>query len=190
MGRGGARKFQKARQCSLSRACAIWEYYLATHCNTLQHTLQYAATHCNTLHHTATHCNTLEHVHVRGGGTRSYVHVLSRESEIESTSTSTSTSRNKGKILQKQQTATDCNRLQQTATDCKENAIATDCNRQQEQQRAHARTKRQRHVCVSTVQVEGGGRVVEMNLFIRIEPDDVISIWRLYLPGVEPGISR
>jgi len=55
--------------------------HTATHCNTLQHTLQHAATHCNTLQHclyireslevmstlqhtathTATHCNTLQH---------------------------------------------------------------------------------------------------------------------------------
>ena len=32
--------------------------YMATHCNSLEHT----ATHCNTLQHTATHCHTLRHL--------------------------------------------------------------------------------------------------------------------------------
>jgi len=50
-------------------ACARMRY-IATQCNTLQHTvhtathcntLQHTAPYCNTLHHTATHCNKLQH---------------------------------------------------------------------------------------------------------------------------------
>jgi len=139
--------------------------HTATHCNTLKHD----AIRCNTLQHTASHCNTLQHTWTRARArwghslvrARALARERGREHEHEQ-------EQGQGQDPSK---ATDCYRLQQTATDCKENAIAKDCNRQQEQQRAHARAKRQRHVCVSTVQVEGGGRVVEMNLFIRIEPD-------------------
>ena len=74
--------------------------HTATYCNTLQHTathyntLQHSATPCNTLQHTATHCNTLHH-------TASYCNTL------EHTTTHHNTP---------QHIATRCNTLQRTAT--------------------------------------------------------------------------
>jgi len=40
--------------------CCRVLFFTATHCNTLQHTVD-TVTHCNVLQHTASHCNTLQH---------------------------------------------------------------------------------------------------------------------------------
>ena len=72
--------------------CANLELWIATHCNTLQHT----ATHCNALQHTATHCNTLQHT---------ATHCITQQHTASHSNTL-------------HHTTTHCNTLQHSATHC------------------------------------------------------------------------